>query len=777
MRGLSRVLVPLLLVGLAAACSDGSTAPEPVASIALQPAGPLELELEDTARVVATVHDAAGQPLTDRTLTWSSSDASVATVDGSGLVTAVGGGSAVISASAEGRSGSVSVTVDPWKIADNALVIDSTHLQLLSDSTERAAGTYRFQVLQGAAPTIATGTIIVGTQQGGFLRRVTSASVAGGTVTLATDQASLSDVIEDGAVQSTIDLLFAPASRPPAPGGLGPGQVAWGPPIITYLAPGVRLTPTGFDLSGADLCKLVAKAGIKCPKGIAAKVETGTLNFQPHLDVGFEFKKHQLESFHAVAEGDLLLDFDVSLSAETKTTLLDEQGTLLSFKRVFYIQVGWLPIVGYIEGAIDLAAEIKASAKGSLKAGFTDQHTVQAGASWTTAGGWSPVLDHQESFSAREPSLADGTLSGEIDLSERVAVKPDLKIIFYGVAGPFVDVGPFGQASLAFGTQKCDLESQAGVDLDFGFTITVLDPKVGTFTKKIEPWFSWSGMPWNCPLGTLDVSTTTNGQHPDPDGYTLVVDTTHKGAIGPTDQRTLEFIEVGQRQVQLEGVADNCTVDGGATKTVNVITALVTPVQFDIECKTSPQEIYSNDFTAGAGPEWSPATVTQSPSGERFLGAPFGNDTVSLTLTNLPPHDSVVVEFDFYPLETMDGNHTTDPFHPENGRIGPDFLTFGMDGTELRTTTFSNDHLPEHGSSQAYPGNYPDDDYPPGTGADAYNTLGYDTDNTTWGNTIYHLTFTVPHTADQVVFSVAGSGQQGWPNEGWGIDNIHVSTR
>ncbi len=63
-----------------------------------------------TVQLLAIVKGAAGGILT-RTITWSSSDGSVATVSGTGLVTGVGVGSATITATSEGESGTASVMV------------------------------------------------------------------------------------------------------------------------------------------------------------------------------------------------------------------------------------------------------------------------------------------------------------------------------------------------------------------------------------------------------------------------------------------------------------------------------------------------------------------------------------------------------------------------------------------------------------------------------------------------------------------------------------------
>lgn len=82
-------------------------------SIEFDPPTPLVLELGDEQQVTAT-GDYSGARTLDLTTTveWSSSDESVATVDASGLVTAVGVGIATITAHLGGVTASMTVAVD-----------------------------------------------------------------------------------------------------------------------------------------------------------------------------------------------------------------------------------------------------------------------------------------------------------------------------------------------------------------------------------------------------------------------------------------------------------------------------------------------------------------------------------------------------------------------------------------------------------------------------------------------------------------------------------------
>lgn len=109
----------LVAMAALASCSSGDsgTTPTPptppkvaVGSVEVSPATSA-LAPGDTVRLIASVKDAKGAALTGRTVTWSSSAEAVASVATSGLVTAIAAGSATITASVDGVTGTAKVTV------------------------------------------------------------------------------------------------------------------------------------------------------------------------------------------------------------------------------------------------------------------------------------------------------------------------------------------------------------------------------------------------------------------------------------------------------------------------------------------------------------------------------------------------------------------------------------------------------------------------------------------------------------------------------------------
>jgi hypothetical protein len=86
-------------------------APAPTVAAVDIGGGDVSLEVGDAARpLTASVLDSNRQPV-QRPVTWSSSNPGVASVDGSGRVTPMGAGTAQITATADGRTDQVSVSV------------------------------------------------------------------------------------------------------------------------------------------------------------------------------------------------------------------------------------------------------------------------------------------------------------------------------------------------------------------------------------------------------------------------------------------------------------------------------------------------------------------------------------------------------------------------------------------------------------------------------------------------------------------------------------------
>ncbi len=111
------IALPVAAWALVSACGDGAVAPptpDPArpTTITISPASATLQSLGETVRLAATVQDQNGQTMSDAAVAWASGDPSVATVDASGLVTAVANGSTTVTASTGAISATVGVTVE-----------------------------------------------------------------------------------------------------------------------------------------------------------------------------------------------------------------------------------------------------------------------------------------------------------------------------------------------------------------------------------------------------------------------------------------------------------------------------------------------------------------------------------------------------------------------------------------------------------------------------------------------------------------------------------------
>lgn len=156
------------------------TVPVPVASVTVSPAS-ATVAVGSTVQLTATPRDAGGNPLTGRTITWASSAVGVATVDANGLVTAVGPGSATITASSEGKSGTSTITV-PVPVA--SVAVSPTSATVLVSNTVQLTATpldANGNPLTGRTITWASNNTAVATVSGNGL--VTGVATGSATIT------------------------------------------------------------------------------------------------------------------------------------------------------------------------------------------------------------------------------------------------------------------------------------------------------------------------------------------------------------------------------------------------------------------------------------------------------------------------------------------------------------------------------------------------------------------------------------------------------------------
>lgn len=225
-------------MALAAACGGDTTEPPPrrpvpvATTVLLTPASATLTAIDDTLRLTADVRDQEGQPMTAVAITWRSSDLFVATVNTLGVTRATGNGTATITATVSGVSGTAALTVEQQVAAvtvspDSSVLVVGENLPL-----EAAIVDANGHAIQGAQVAWASGdTTVAKVDESGS---VTAASVGQTTITAVS-----------GEVVAEVAVAVLPT----------PISMAIAPEAIEFASLGdtIALAATAFDAEGNEI--------------------------------------------------------------------------------------------------------------------------------------------------------------------------------------------------------------------------------------------------------------------------------------------------------------------------------------------------------------------------------------------------------------------------------------------------------------------------------------------------------------------------------------------
>jgi Tol biopolymer transport system component len=86
------------------------------------------------------------------------------------------------------------------------------------------------------------------------------------------------------------------------------------------------------------------------------------------------------------------------------------------------------------------------------------------------------------------------------------------------------------------------------------------------------------------PTGSLEVTVTTNGESPDKDGYELSIGGNSE-TVGADEIKTFDELEEGTYQLELNGVASNCSVDSANPQEISITADATTTASIQVVCK------------------------------------------------------------------------------------------------------------------------------------------------------------------------------------------------
>jgi uncharacterized protein YjdB len=265
--------------GVSGAAAITVTDTEPsAASVTVSPSS-ISITVGSTVQLTGTVRDASGNVLSGKTITWSSSSSSVATVDAAGLVRGVAAGSATITATSDGVSGTAAATVTDPSVASVTISPSSTSITV--GSTVQLTGTVRDasgNVLSGK--TIAwssSNSSVASVDAAGLVRGVAAGSA---TITATSDGVSGTSIISitEGGGSTPCDPL--PGVLPVFPGAEGYGTTT----PAGRCGQVIRVTNLN-DAGPGSLREALLTPG---PRVVIFEV-SGQINLKSYIAVGNEF--------------------------------------------------------------------------------------------------------------------------------------------------------------------------------------------------------------------------------------------------------------------------------------------------------------------------------------------------------------------------------------------------------------------------------------------------------------------------------------------------------
>lgn len=335
-------------------------------------------------------------------------------------------------------------TTDGPIIADNVVVISDESSNLISSEADLESGIYIIEYTTTPSAVVVN-DIIVGDEEEGFLRKVNSVTVSGNTQTMETEQATLEDVFEEATIAFNLDLSdleeVSNKGFPVTSSGI----------IVDYMAKGVSMANgPGVDF---DMSSTVISSG-----AVSFKV-SGNASFSPDFNFDAEISTFSIKKVNFETSAALSLSAGYQLTANGSASSTQEV-KLVRFRKLFTFVVGTVPVV--VTADVRLNASFNATLDGAFEASgsYNKTYTVDTGINFDN-GQWSGSFNLGKSTSIDPLSY-----NGAINLTETLAITPNVQLKFYGVVAPYVEPQMFAQYDMNLTLPSADWDSSFGVGLN-----------------------------------------------------------------------------------------------------------------------------------------------------------------------------------------------------------------------------------------------------------------------------------------------------------------------
>ena len=326
------------------------------------------------------------------------------------------------------------VKVEVVSISDAAVLVGVPDGPLMYQTT--AGDQITFSV-QGTAPPVQVGDVMVNTVEPYFLKKVVSVSRQDAReVVVMTRDAALTEVIEDASISRTFRF---PATKP------------------ALANPTIQDPITLYDDASARL-----------------RVTTCDISFSPEYEFKMNIEGSKLDSLKVGVNGDLVVTLEMSLEAFRAFTLNADQSVAQVANYAFFA-VGGIPVVVEVRVEFGVGADFSAEFDGRIISGITMTKPVGVGTIYKD-GSWQNLTGGSEATYKALDSTVE--LQGAATLRGYIRGQVDFNL--YAVAGPFFGVEPYLEfAAMTNRAQtQIDWSLHAGVDGYAGVQAAIFD-KIG----------------------------------------------------------------------------------------------------------------------------------------------------------------------------------------------------------------------------------------------------------------------------------------------------------
>ena len=344
-------------------------------------------------------------------------------------------------------------------VLDDGLVIvdDVPGLEVANVSDDSLA----FQT-NNASP-IQVGDIVVGTDEGGFLRRVEAVAETKGGVVTQTSKASLAEAVDFGLLLNGFEFTTED--------------------FINAGLIGADGKATLIDLSGKDIYR---------DYGIAITVANGTLECVPEIYLAASWKEFKLDAFHMLTSGTATLNFDVEVAVDDQTQLRFETDLIPPITHPFATSIGPIPVVGVASLRFPIGIVGKFDGDTGVTAGFDVQDDFEIGAAMSN-GQWDRTFEvGTPVFTGHEPVWYI-----EIGADIQLYVKVVAEVSLYDSLSLSGYLQPYLFADINVYPSPMTFVLTGGINAGFSYGLSIFDFRIlgdsYNWNGPSAVLYSWSG--------------------------------------------------------------------------------------------------------------------------------------------------------------------------------------------------------------------------------------------------------------------------------------------